>query len=395
MGVYTRADSPYYWLALPRPGQKPLRVKTKIHTNATTKQARAENRALAQAEYHERMVELGKGRLALPETHKYAKPFNEFADWFQTHELPKRRGRARELDVLKILRRYFRNTPLPQITRARVSEYETFRLSEQVPDQRKLEKDDDAPKRPPRYVTARTVNREVDLLKSILRVAAEHGHCPAGQLTGRKRLHAPRPVKVRMTPEDEIKIFKELAAAPADYALLLMGLDTLARLSDILDFQRPHDHGTSLTIVDPKNGRQLEVPISTRLRAALDAVPTDPTGSPYVFWHRRVAKNPRDWPSSVRQMLESACKRAGVPYGRVNQAITFHAATRRTAASRMLARGADIETVRSLGGWRDLRSVQDYVIAEDDNRKRAIALIESHAPITPPVENNDKHRDNK
>lgn len=352
MSVYTRSDSPFYWLLLERDGQKPLRKATDIPHTPPDPKLLKENKRLAQLAYHRAMNALTKRALHLDEG--FTTTFRAFAVWYRAHVLPKRRGAEREDYLLTHLESFFGSLRLGAITSARVDEYETHRLADNI--------------RPS------TINREIDLLKSMLKIAATNGDGPPSTIAGRKRMHAPTRAKARLHPDQEAAILAELDH-PNDRALLIMGLDTLARRGDLLDFQRAHDHGTTADIVDPKNGRFLNVPISPRLRAALDACQPDPKGSAYYFWQRRLAKKPRDWGGSVRLMLKAACRRAGVPYGRNLQAITFHAATRRTGASRMLARGADLETVRSIGGWKDLRSVQGYLEADDANRQQATILV--------------------
>ncbi len=56
MSVYVRTDSPYYWLLIPREGQKPLRIKTKIHVKAATPEQTREHKRLADGVcHHERL----------------------------------------------------------------------------------------------------------------------------------------------------------------------------------------------------------------------------------------------------------------------------------------------------------------------------------------------------
>lgn len=357
MGVYIRPDSKYFQLLLERPGEKPIRKPTKIPHSPPTPRQRAENKRTAEQRYHEEMTALARGDIGAHDG--YTQAFAELAAWYREHRLPKRRGAEREQDLLTHLERFFSTLLLRSFSHARVDEYETHRLKQKA-----------APG---------TINRETDLLKSMLRIAAENQWCPADLIRGKKRLHVPKLGKARLTPAQETAILHAIPH-PNDRALLIMGLDTLARKGDLLDFQTAHDHGTTADIVDPKNGHFLNVPISPRLRAALDACLADPKGSDFVFWNRRVAKKQRDWLGSVRLMLKTACRLAGVPYGRKLQGITFHSATRRTGASRMLARGADLTTVQSIGGWKDLRSVQGYLVAEDENRQKAVRLV---APLTP------------
>ncbi len=55
-----------------------------------------------------------------------------------------------------------------------------------------------------------------------------------------------------MSADEEARL---LQALPVDLrAVLLVGLDTLTRLSNILELRRSDDHGTHLDILDTKNG---------------------------------------------------------------------------------------------------------------------------------------------
>lgn len=356
MGVFVRPDSPFYQLLLERKGEKALKRPTKIPHSPPTKKQRIENRRLAEQAYHDAMRALAKGDLGHEDG--FTKDFTDLADWYRIHRLPKRRGAQRERDALIPLEAYFGATLLRSITKTRVDEYETERLKQ---------------------VAAGTVNREVDLLKSMMRIAGENKWAPEKLIHGKKKLHVTKAARARLQPDQEDALLKAIDH-PNDRAIIIMGLDTLARRGDLLDFRKAHDHGTTADIVDPKNGQFINVPISPRLRAALDACLPDPKGSDFVFWHRRLAKKQRDWGGSVLKMLKYACKRAGIPYGRKAQGITFHRATRATGASRMLARGADIKTVQSIGGWKDLRTVDGYLTAEDENRQAAVKLVSQIPP---------------
>ena len=130
------------------------------------------------------------------------------------------------------------------------------------------------------------------------------------------------------------------------------------------------NHGHYLTVVDPKV-EQYRVPVSTRLRKVLDALPN--TG-PHYFPHRRLAMNPRDFSSSIRSMLRRACHRAEVPYGRVTGGLTFHA-LRHTGATRMLEQGADLRTVQEIGGWRSLRQLERYTHPSEQTKRKAVDSV--------------------
>src|SRR5262249_19681271 len=132
------------------------------------------------------------------------------------------------------------------------------------------------------------------------------------------------------------------------------GLDTLARMSSILNLKRADDHRTYLTLYDTKNGETYEPPISKRLRAALDAMPIDTAEPEYYFPRRRRPPTDRDRRHGIAVALRRACEQAGVPYGRARRGLTFHWATRRTGTTRMLRHGGEgaIAAVQRIGGWK-------------------------------------------
>jgi integrase len=118
--------------------------------------------------------------------------------------------------------------------------------------------------------------------------------------------------------------------------------------------QWAQDHGDYLEIHDPKAAPYV-VPVSTRLRAALDALPKT---SPYVFAQH--ARTPKGRPSvaKVTQMFRFGCYAAGIRYGRPG-GLTWHA-LRHTGATRALGAGASVRDLMALGGWRDMKSMARY-----------------------------------
>lgn len=208
----------------------------------------------------------------------------------------------------------------------------------------------------PRRIQAgpRTVNREVSVIKAIVQSAVPD-YLETSPLYGMPLLKASTPKRRLMTPEEEGRLLAVMAAD--DKALFLLGLDSLIRLGDLLDLTWDDDHGDRMWIGDPKAGGGFDVPISRRARTALDAWAADPRctkhRSPYIFARRRRAKTARDRRGVIRKMLKSYCAQAKppIPYGRKAGGITFHWATRRTGATRMLNRGVGLLTVQKVGHW--------------------------------------------
>lgn len=342
VGVYTRADSPFFWLRLERPGLPSLRVPTKIPTDAFSPEVRKQNRQAAQDIYAVKMAQLAKGEYELVES-RTPISFQSYSVWYETHRIPLLRGSDRELATLKHLRAFFGSAPLSSVTRARTQEYITHRLAQTVP-------------RTSRTIQPNTINREVALLKAMLRDAVP-GYLKASPLAGMKLLRVVKRKKRLTTPAEESRLLRQLQ--PADRALYIVAVDTLLRLSNVINLRRDEDHKTHLAVTDSKTG-PYEAPLSKRARAALDALPKD---GPYFFPHRRRAAKSRDWRNGIRVMLQRACARCTppVPYGRVAGGITFHTGTRATGATRMLRAGHDVKTVQAVGNWKDLRSMQTYL----------------------------------
>ncbi len=213
-----------------------------------------------------------------------------------------------------------------------------------------------------------SVNREVDVLKVMLRDAAPK-YLPVSPLVGMKRLKTVKPKRRLMQDAEETKLLA--VADPQDRALIILGIDTLARMGDLLDVQRTDREGVWLDIRDPKSGEPYSAALSPRAVAALEAIPGD---SPYYFSKFRCAKKERDWRGSVRQRLETLCKRAGVPYGKAQHGITFHWATRRTGATRQLIKKRiPLSVVQRQGNWKNPDVLlKIYAEAQDHDLLKAV-----------------------
>lgn len=358
MGVFTRPDSPWWflWLESAPLGQK--QEKTAIRVGKTTDE-RQDSKRLAEAVYRKRMDEIAAHIHRLP-TAKPTVRFGPYADTYERDVIAHHKGADRERELLKPLRAAFGDELLHLIDRARVSRYLTARVA---------------------HASAVTANREIDLLKAMLRDAVPT-YLEESPLKGMKRLKAGRRPRRRLLSEAEERRLLAVAkkAGPQDYALLVLGIDTLVRLGDLLDLQRTDRHGVWIYIGDPKNDEPLEIPLSPRAVKALDAIPveTDDEGQPrphYFTKFRRAAKA-RDWRSCVRKRLEKLCAACSppIPFGKAGGGITWHWATRRTGATRLLVKKKQSITVlQRLGGWKRASvPLEIYAEAQKDDLLRAV-----------------------
>lgn len=356
MGVYADPKSPYWWIRLPRSGAHRVRESTGVLRDAPTQKQRDLNRKLAEEIYATRLADLARDRNDIPRP-KSAINFSAFAEWYQAHKIVGHRGNERELEMLERLLAFFGSRWLSDITRDLVTEYLTKRVNG---DKKK----------------ASTANREVDLLKQMLG-AAVPTYLVSSPIAGMERLHVPKIRKKVLSPEEEAAILAQLQ--PRDQVLFIASIDTLVRLGDVLDLKRADDHGTYLEVIDSKTG-PYTVPVSKRLRAGLDSL--DEQGE-YYFWWRRLAEKDRDRRGAVRMMLQRACKRADVLYGRKVGGVTWHTGTRASGATRMLRRGVDAKTVQTIGNWASLEQMSDYLQTDSDHMKAAVDLIDPSAFSAP------------
>lgn len=342
VGVFTRPDSPVYWLWLETTRQK---ERTDIRIGETAAQ-RSDSKALALDRYHQRMNELAARLYKLPSAMDAIR-FKKYAESYHT-TIAMHAGAERELELLKPLVRFLGDDLLSTIDQDRVKGYMVWRKAQ---------------------VSARTVNREVGLLKSMLRDACPK-YLTVSPLVGMKYLRTVKPRRRLMTEAEERRLLAK--ADPVETALLVLGIDGLIRLSDLLELKASDRHGAWLHIRDPKGGESYEVALSARCRKALDALGK----VEYYFDRYRQAEKQRDRRSTVRKALKRLCKSARVPYGRAKGGITFHWATRKTGATRLIVgRGAPVPAVQRQGNWKTadvLLSI--YAEADRKAQQQAVAL---------------------
>lgn len=335
MGVYRRPDSVFWWATYEGTG---TRESLKIPVEGGSPRQNAELRRQAQAIYAVRMGQIIAGKHGLTDLPR--RTFLEHRTWYAEHVSAHKRGVVREESMLRQLGAFFDGYDLGDITVRLVREWRTWRRG--------------------RGVRASTIMREEEILKHMLREAMPT-YLTEHPLDGLARMRVEDVAMRILTPDEERRL---LAAAkrPIDRALVLCGLDALLRRGSVLGLTREQAQGASLTLLNAKAGTY-RVPVSARLRKALDAVPE--AGRPLYF------------PFTVKAFDErftALVAAAKIPHGRAAGGITFHC-LRHTGASRMLAAGVDIKTVMLVGGWHNLAVLQRYLHPTEDHQRAAVEAI--------------------
>lgn len=354
MGVYRRADSPYWYLWLEKAPKGQQRIRTDI-TIGVTKDERDASREAAQTLYHAKMLHAGKVSHGLIEE----RPIVTFAEYARTYArdvISHHKGKTREEEILVSLCKGFGAMALHAIDREAVSAWMTVRR---------------------RAVSANTVNREVGLLKSMLRDAAPK-YIQASPLAGMKLLTVVANRRRLLQWDEEARLLMACQDTQ-ELALLVLGIDTMIRMGDLLDLRRTDRRGEWVYVRDSKNGEAAEVPLSPRAARCLDAITHS---EPYYFEKFRKAKNQRDWRGTVRQRLEKLCKWAGVPFGKAEAGIVFHGATRKTGATRLIVeKKVPPAVVQRIGLWKTPDVLMRiYVEAQRDDLAKAVGQLSPPVP---------------
>ena len=228
----------------------------------------------------------------------------------------------------------------------------------------------------------RTINRDVDVLKSILSKGAPdyYAQSPLHQMP---RLKAAPPITPTLTPQDEETLLA--AMDTEDRAIFLVALDSLVRLGDVLSLRWEDVNLTEKTarVNESKHGRTYHVPLSERATKELWILKTILAmrfdGLPWAYDAYYVfpncGGNARRCVNSYIQRLRRRCQKHGIVYGRVHKGITFHAATRHTGATRLVNAGVDLRTVQELGGWSNIQQLQRYVHPPAEALRAAVEKI--------------------
>ncbi len=338
MSLFRRPDSKF-WFCWLEGAAKP-RVNTGILVGTTRKQ-RARNRKQAEEVYHSLMVNRARERFGLP-VEKPSRTFAEHRQWYAEHVTPTKRSHEREFSMLRQLAGFFDRYELAAITPALAREWRAQRLDD---------------------VSASTVTREEVILKHMLTTAVPT-YLETNPLKGLKRLRV-APTDTRTLSHDEEKRLLAELRTSEDKALILLALDTLLRRTNAARLTRTQDHGKFL-FSDSKAGA-VKIPISTRLRKALDALKD--TGTQYFPTYAAANAN-----NLITRMFLEACERAKVQTGRKTGGVSFHC-LRHTGATRMLAAGVDVKTVMMIGGWKNLTILSRYLHPTDEAALAAVNTI--------------------
>lgn len=248
---------------------------------------------------------------------------------------PGQRGSRWELLRLNLLERYpVAKIRLPAVTAADLAAWRDTRLTE---------------------VSGATVAREMNLLRSVLEAARrDWGWLRVNPITDVRRPRSP-PSRKRGVTQDEIdRLTLAFGLGEGDVAetavnrvglAFLFAIETAMRSGEITALEWADIRPNFVIVRDSKNGDMREVPLSTRAKAILAALPKDGQ----VFALDGAIRD------TLFRRVRDRCEIRG---------LTFHD-TRSEAISR-LSKKLDIMELARIIGHRDLRSLLHYYHADAD-----------------------------
>ena len=240
-----------------------------------------------------------------------------------------------------------------------------------------------------RAVSPASVNRYRDLLSGLFKRALRLGLVASNPVTGIPKSKESgwrivyRPPATPGRPAYEEEALRE--ALPPDLRpLFTVSVHTGLRGSEEITLQwRDVDMlAGSIGVGRSKNGHSRRVPMNSVVRSVLLDVganrkrPNDPTEPVFTAAYRTVA---RVFARAVER-AQATLRDAGRDASRLD-GYTWHG-NRHTFASRLVVAGADLLTVKELGGWRTLVMVQRYAHLAPDHLR---AAVERLVPTVSPV----------
>jgi len=274
--------------------------------------------------------------------------FRDFADkYIEKYAQINKRNWRTDASYLKGICQAFGERFLDEISAEEIEGYKAVRL----------EKD---------RVEKSTVNRCLAIMRKLFNVAAEWGYLRKDEVPKFRLFPEGNVLKERTLSEDEERRLLE-ASSPHLRSILTVALHSGCRLGEILGLKwdQVDLQGRTLRIERTKNNKIRLIPLNTTLERELSRLFSSRDGSGFVF------PNPETGEAfgSVKTAFYAACRRAKI------EGLRFHD-LRHTFATRLIARGVDIITVKDLLGHSSVRITEKYAHSNISRKKEAVKALD-------------------
>ena len=343
MGVYKRGDT--WCISYFRNGEH-------------IREAMGKNKAAAEAVLNRKKLALRAGKYADPED----TPRVSFDAACNDYERRKAdlRGQVTLKSTVKILRACFAGKCIADLTEKDVDD---FILSRR-----------DSPTRYGGKRAGSTINREVTVLRSLLRSAVKHGMAEKNPASCPRKF--PERKRLRYLTEEEAAFLLELAKLSRSrdaYHTILIALDTGMRQGEIfnLRWSDVDFKNGQIWVRETKNGSPRHVPMTEGVRKALSSRPRR-LGRDFIFWGR--VQDRRDH-AGFRNCFVNLLQRAGI------EDFTFHD-LRHSFASHLAMAGVPLHTIGQLLGHKTPGMTERYAHLAPGYLKTAVDSLQTWGTST-------------
>jgi len=282
----------------------------------------------------------------------------EYQQWAKVTK--KMSSYKRELTSAKPLLKSFGSRRIDRITHADAEQYQRQRVDGVLTI--------NGVSRKPK-VSNTTANREVIMLKHMLKKAVEWGYLPINPLRNVKLLKEP-PGRIRyVKPEEWQRLIS--ACSPEIRNLVIFARHTGLRRSEIfnLEWSDIDWEQKRITIRERKNNTSMIIPMSQVVFKILTTIRKTST-STYVF-----PGNDGQRRKTIQTGFKAACRRAGITD------LRFHD-LRHTFGSDLINSGADLQTVKLLMGHKNIASTVRYVHPTEEHLRKFIEAQDAIEDVT-------------
>ncbi|MBC8489126.1 MAG: site-specific integrase [Bacteroidetes bacterium] len=302
----------------------------------------SENKTVAKQLLSVRKAEVAQGKLKIKSKDNqilFSDYSLEFLRWARIHRKTKTFLRYRA--SINQLTPYFKNQKLIDITKKDMENYKVERIKE---------------------ATGSTINRDLACLKKMFNNAIADGITDINPVIGVEFFKEPKR-SVEFLSEEEGKRLIKACDTEAMKTFVILGLHTGMRYNEMLSlkWEDVNLDDKLITLKDTKNNKEESIPLN---KAAWGRLKSLKQKSEYV-----ISKDDGDRYRDIRKSWQRVIKKAGL------NNITPHI-LRHTFATTLVREGADLNAVKELGRWSELKLVERYSHVSKDHRTRVINKLD-------------------
>lgn len=220
-----------------------------------------------------------------------------------------------------------------------------------------------------------TIDMELSIAKTMVNKAFDNdlvgGHTVRAFRKVRRKLKRGGNVRERILSVDEYLRLCE-ASAPHLRSMLIVAINTGMRLGELRELQWSHIDKDEMFVRlrETKESKPKNIPINRHVEVVLKGLPRA-VHHDFVFTYRG---EPIRHKNGLKRALTTACKKAGIPYGRNREkGLTFHD-IRRTVDTNMVAAGIDSPYRAKILGHSLKGMDVHYVHPSDEDLTRAMQI---------------------